>query len=146
MRNIILSAYPSNVVLPDPHSRIGKPESEFGPIPPFLSDYTLAFKSEDFRTHLDQVLLNRAPVSSLTSFQDQLRSPHSDAEELYDLSLINAIVMHIGVQSVAQTKARNGYPSFVSTDPGVGILTHFAINLDAEGILIKYFVCRMCSP
>jgi CCR4-NOT transcription complex subunit 1 len=54
-------------------------------------------------------------------------------DETYNLSLINALVMFIGVSSVAQAKARSGSSLFVSSDPGVIALEYLAINLDVEG-------------
>lgn len=47
LRNVILSAFPPSIILPDPHLRNVKYESipEMGPIPPLLSDFTSALKS-----------------------------------------------------------------------------------------------------
>jgi CCR4-NOT transcription complex subunit 1 len=54
-------------------------------------------------------------------------------EEVYNLSLINSLVMYIGVSSVAQAKARSGTSLFVVSDPGVVALQYLAMNLDVEG-------------
>src|SRR3978361_1095978 len=45
LRNVILSAFPPDIILPDPHLRDVKFDSidsipEMGPIPPILSDFT----------------------------------------------------------------------------------------------------------
>lgn len=136
LRNIVLSAFPPAVVLPDPHLRNVKFDSipEMGPIPPILSDFTSGLKSGDLRSYLDQYLLNRGTPSFLPSLKDRLKLPGSEgATEIYNLPLINSLVMYIGVSSVAQAKARSGSSLFVASDDGVVALQYLAANLDVEG-------------
>jgi CCR4-NOT transcription complex subunit 1 len=106
-----------------------------GPIPPILSDFASGLKSADLRNNLDQYLLNRGTPSFLTTLKDRLRLPGmpEGSTESYNLSLINSLVMYIGVSSVAQAKARSGSSVFVSSDPGVVALQYLAANLDVEG-------------
>ena len=111
-----------------------------GPIPPVLSDFSSVLKTGDLRTYLDQYLLNRGSPSFLPSLKDRLLLPSSDTStDRYNLSLMNALVMYIGVSSVAQAKARSGSSLFVTTDPGVVALQYLASNLDVEG---ESFVCN----
>ena len=137
LRNIILSAYPPTVILPDPHLRNIEFDSipEMGPIPPILSDFASILKAGDLRLYLDQYLLGRGSQSFLPSLKDRLRLPvvAGTVTETYNLSLINALVMYIGVSSVAQAKARSGSSLFVASDPGVVALQYLATDLDAEG-------------
>jgi len=51
----------------------------------------------------------------------------------YNLSLLNTVVMYIGVSSVAQAKARSGTSVFIPTDPGVVAIQYLATNMDVEG-------------
>ncbi|KAJ8507174.1 hypothetical protein ONZ45_g10423 [Pleurotus djamor] len=152
LRNIILSAFPSDVVLPDPHLRNVKFEAipEMGPIPPILSDFTSGLKSGDLRVNLDQYLLNRGNPAFLPSLKDRLRLPGvvDASSETYNLSLINSLVMYICVSSVAQAKARSGSPLFTPTDPGVVALQYLANNLDIEGQhhLLSSFVLHLRYP
>ena len=142
LRNIILSAFPSNITLPDPYLLNGVYDSvpEMGPIPPILSDFTAGLKSGDLRSYLDQYLLGRASSSYLPSLKGRLRAPTSDdSSESYDISSLNALVMYIGVSSVAQAKARSGSSLFNSSDPGVVALRYLAKNLDAEGALNELY-------
>ncbi|PFH49091.1 hypothetical protein AMATHDRAFT_81473 [Amanita thiersii Skay4041] len=133
LRNIILSAFPRSIVLPDPHLRNVIPE--MGPIPPVLSDFTSGLKSGDLRGYLDQYLLGRGTPSFLPSLKERLKLQGSQdvPPETYNLPLINSLVMYTGVSSVAQAKARSGTSIFVSSDPGVVALQYLASNLDAEG-------------
>ena len=137
LRNIVLSAYPPSVILPDPHLRDIDFEAipEMGPIPPILSDFAASLRAGDLRMYLDQYLLNRGPqLTFLSSLKDRLRAPTGEAAaETYNLSLINSLVMYIGESSVAQARARSGGPIFVPTDPGVVALHYLATNLDVEG-------------
>lgn len=140
LRNIILSAFPSSILLPDPHLRDQTLESlpETGVIPPILSDFTSGLKNGDLRGHLDQYLLNRGSPSFLPTLKERLRlNPVADpgSAESYNLSLINALVMYIGVSSVAQTKTRSAMPVFIPSDPGVIALQYLASSLDIEGTL-----------
>jgi CCR4-NOT transcription complex subunit 1 len=138
LRNVILSAFPSTVVLPDPYLLNGIYDSvpEMGPIPPILSDFTAGLKGGDLRTYLDQYLLGRASPSYLSSLKDRLRLPTSDdISETYDVPFLNALVMYVGVSSVAQAKAKSGSSLFNASDPGVVALRYLAKNLDSEGML-----------
>ncbi|KAG8693678.1 hypothetical protein FRC09_010361, partial [Ceratobasidium sp. 395] len=139
MRNIILSAYPPTLRLPDPHLREAQLESlsDMGPIPPVLSDFTAGLRHGDMRGALDQCLLNRGSTALVASLKENLMLPASSPQvalgEHYNLTTLNALVMYVGVSSVAQAKARSGSPVFVPTDPGVTLLTHLATELDIEG-------------
>ncbi|KAH9180386.1 Not1-domain-containing protein [Lactarius sanguifluus] len=151
LRNIILSAFPSTITLPDPYLRNGGYDSipEMGPIPPILSDFTPGLKSGELRTYLDQYLLGRASPSYLPSLKDRLRAPTpDDTSETYDVPFINSLVMYIGVSSVAQAKAKSGSSLFNSSDPGVVALRYLAKNLDSDGqyLLLSSMVLHLRYP
>lgn len=104
-------------------------------IPAILSDFASILKTGDLRVHLDQYLLGRGLPSFLPSLKDRLRVANASdgSPETYNVSLINSMIMYIGVSSVAQAKAKSGSSLFVSSDPGVVALQYLATNLDAEG-------------
>ncbi|KII88902.1 hypothetical protein PLICRDRAFT_109994 [Plicaturopsis crispa FD-325 SS-3] len=137
LRNIILSAFPPTIILPDPNLRNMTFDSipEMGPIPPILSDFAAGLKNGDLRLYLDQYLLNRGTPSFLASLKDSLKltTIPEDSTDVYNLPLINSLVMYIGVSSVAQAKARSGSSLFVSSDPGVVAIQYLATHLDVEG-------------
>ncbi|KAJ6618288.1 Not1-domain-containing protein [Mycena sp. CBHHK59/15] len=130
LRNIILSAFPPALILPDPHLRNLTFDSipEMGPIPPILSDFSAMLKSGDLGTVLENYLLNRGSSSFLPSLKSQLAP-----DGVYNLSLVNSLVMFTGVSSVVQAKARSGSSLFVASDPGVVVLQYLATHLDVEG-------------
>ena len=108
-----------------------------GPIPPILSDFSSGLKSGELRAYLEQYLLGRGSASFLASLKDRLKLPGvSDGAETHNLSLINSLVIFIGLSSVAQAKARSGASLFTPSDPGVVALQYLVSNLDDEG---RYF-------
>lgn len=138
LRNIILSAYPIHITLPDPHRVLtNDPLFDVGTIPPILSDFSSNLKLGDLRVYLDQYLLGRSNSSFPITLKNRLllTTPVEDGSEAYNLSLTNALVMYIGVSSVAQAKARSGSSLFNPEDPGVVLLQTLAEDLDAEGWL-----------
>lgn len=137
LRNLVLSAFPMTITLPDPYLRNIRLEAipEMGPIPPTRFDITSCLKSNDLGSILEALIFNRGPPSFLQSLKDRLRLPATmTLPGGYSLSAINAVVVYVGMSSVAQAKARSGSHPFTPTDPGVGILSYLASNLDSEGM------------
>ena len=73
MRNLILSAFPRNMRLPDPFTPNLKVEmlSEISIAPRTVSNYAGSIKAS-FRKDLDSYLKNRSPVSFLSEVRDNL--------------------------------------------------------------------------
>ena len=136
LRNIILSAYPMHITLPDPHRTLANdPVFDVGAIPPILSDLSSNIKPGDLRVYLDQYLVGRSNSPLITTLKNRLllTTPGDDGSDAYNLSMMNALVMHIGVSSVVQAKATSGSSFFNPEDPGVALLKSLAEELDAEG-------------
>lgn len=70
MRNLILSAFPSNMMLPDPFKVDCFPEITVAPRT--VANYAAALK-QSFRNDLDTYLKNRAPVSFLSEIRANLQ-------------------------------------------------------------------------
>ncbi|GJJ12464.1 hypothetical protein Clacol_006706 [Clathrus columnatus] len=148
-RNLILSAFPATMTLPDPNLRNIRLEAipEMGPIP---STRFEGLKNNDVAGLLEALIFNRGPPSLLQSLQERLKV--SDAKEptgvTYNLSMINSVVVYIGMSSVAQGKARSGSHTFSPTDSGIGILSYLATNLNPEGQyhLLKAMVLHLRYP
>lgn len=85
--------------------------------------------------YLDQYLLGRSNPSFPATLKNRLllTVPVEDGSETYNTSLMNALVMYIGVSTVAQAKARSGSSFFNQEDPGVVLLKFLAEDLDVEG-------------
>jgi CCR4-NOT transcription complex subunit 1 len=142
LRNVILSAYPPKLVLPDPH--LVDMRAEMGPVPSVLSDVTIALGDGDLRTNLDLYLIGRGSPSFPGSLKEQLLLPVPPSDPMadrYSLSLINALTLYVGVSSVAQAKARTGTTVFTPNDLGAALFLRLATDLDTEGNNTFISVC-----
>jgi CCR4-NOT transcription complex subunit 1 len=133
LRNVVLSAFPVNVTLPDPYLPYNQLEAmpQMSTIPPVLSDFSSALQAGNLRADVDQILSSLSlSNTSISTIQDKLRARGSDE---YKLSLVNSLVAYVGISSVAQAKARSGSPLFNASDPGVLFLQLLTSGLDPEG-------------
>lgn len=134
LRNVVLSAYPPKLMLPDPH--LVDMRAEMGPVPPVLSDYAIALGDGDLRAGLDLFLMGRGSPSFPGSLKERLLLPVPPSDPMadrYSLPLINALTLYVGASSVVQAKARTGTSIFISTDLGPALFLRLATDLDTEG-------------
>lgn len=143
LRNVILSAFPPKITLPDPH--VVDIHTEFGPIPNILSDYTPII-GEDLRGAIDRYLTSRTPANLAMMLKERILLPSSTpavAPERYNLSLINAVTLYIGATSVAQAKARTGSSLLAYSEAGPQLFLQLASELDIEGS--QFFFFQVCD-
>lgn len=129
MRNLILSAFPRNMRLPDPATpdlKIDRIEDIRKP-PNILSSYTAALQRNKFIHEVDSFLENRSPASFLQDLRSRLLLPPQDAyanDTKYNVPLINSLVLYVGIFDLNQ----NGK----STAP-FEMFRSLSRDLDAEG-------------
>ena len=97
MRNLILSAFPRNMRLPDPFTPNLKVDMlpEISIAPRVVTNFASLIKPT-FKKDLDSFLKNRVPVTFLSELRTNLQSSSSGAAEggmRYNISMINALVM-----------------------------------------------------
>jgi hypothetical protein len=105
LRNLVLSAYPRNMRLPDPFSQ------NFAAIEalPEMDTLTkIAFEMfnlipETLRNQLDSYLTNRSDIQFLTDLSNNLESGNTPGNK-YNVPVLNAIVNFVGVRAIAQLK------------------------------------------
>ncbi|RCH97016.1 hypothetical protein CU098_002737, partial [Rhizopus stolonifer] len=119
MRNLILSAFPRNMRLPDPFTPNLKIDllPEIHQSPRVLSDYTTVL------AHLKQPLdqcIERSPSSRL------LKDISSQLTKKVDIPLMNAVVFYLGTLAIAK-----GTP--VHQGPAMDIYQHLLSELNSEG-------------
>lgn len=132
LRNVVQCAFPPTLTMPDPH--LVDVNTDFGPIPPILSDFSNIL-GDDLRAGLERIIVERSSSHSTLGLKDRfLLSTPGPSGDHYNLSLINSVVLFIGASSVSQAKAQTGTPLFVSSDPGAQLLLHLASELDPEGV------------
>lgn len=99
MRNLILSAFPRNMRLPDPFTPNLKVDMlpEISIAPRMVTNFAALIKPS-FKKDLDSFLKNRVPVTFLSELRTNLQSSSSGAAAetagmRYNISMINALVM-----------------------------------------------------
>ncbi|KAI3444740.1 hypothetical protein Pfo_001405 [Paulownia fortunei] len=112
MRNIILSAFPRNMRLPDPSTPNLKIDllAEISQSPRILSEVDAALKVKQIKSDVDEYLKTRQQGSSfLAELKQKLLLSPSDAARAgtrYNVPLINSLVLYVGMQAIQQLQAR----------------------------------------
>lgn len=118
---------------------------EINQFPRILSNYTLAIQNAGLSQDLENYLRLRAPVSFLVELKQKLLLNAQEIQQTggirYNISLINSIVMTIGIHSIQlQTKQQqqqqsNQQPSAPPLAHGAAmdIFQQLAVDLDTEG-------------
>ncbi|XP_059651610.1 uncharacterized protein LOC132299153 [Cornus florida] len=149
MRNIILSAFPRNMRLPDPSTPNLKIDllAEISQSPRILSEVDAALKAKQIKSDVDEYLKTRQQGSSfLSDLKQKLLLPSSDAAwagTRYNVPLINSLVLYVGMQAIQQLQARTPphAQSMASSVPlavflagaALDIFQTLIVDLDTEG-------------
>ncbi|KAI9346099.1 CCR4-Not complex component [Obelidium mucronatum] len=141
LRNLILSAFPRNMRLPDPFTPNLKVEllPEINQAPHVMSDYTSSLNQINLKAELDAFLKNRAPFSFLTDLKNRLlqANPQPDDVTKYNSQAINSLVLYVGVQAIAQQQAKGTTAASSSTAPApsasLDIFQQLIADFDSEG-------------
>uniref|UniRef100_A0A7I4E1I6 CCR4-Not complex component Not1 C-terminal domain-containing protein n=1 Tax=Physcomitrium patens TaxID=3218 RepID=A0A7I4E1I6_PHYPA len=144
MRNLILSAFPRNMRLPDPFTPNLKVDllPEISHSPRILSDVETALKSKQLKSEVDDFIKNRNQ-QTLTSMDLKVRLTLLPQEAQasgtrYNVPLLNALVLYVGMQAIQQLHSKTSQQVAALTAP----ITHSApmdifellVNdLDTEG-------------
>ncbi|XP_003371608.1 CCR4-Not complex component, Not1 superfamily [Trichinella spiralis] len=136
LRNLIISAYPRSIRLPDPYLPIPQLEllPEMSVSPRITVNLDDQMQSYSFKAELDAYLKNRAPVGFLSGLRGKLQVSN-DAGSKYNVSMVNTLVLYVGVQAI-QAIARNDQRPNVSTvahTAHMDIFQNLAVDLDNEG-------------
>ncbi|CAH9118024.1 unnamed protein product [Cuscuta europaea] len=149
MRNIILSAFPRNMRLPDPSTPNLKIDllAEISQSPRILSEVDAALKTKQIKSDIDEYLKTRQHGSLFLSELKQkvLLSPAESARAgtRYNVPLINSLVLYVGMLAIQQLQARTvshsqamtssvSYPVFL-VGAALDIFQSFIMDLDTEG-------------
>jgi len=139
LRNLVLSAFPRTMRLPDPFTPNLKVDllPEISQPPRILSNYQSALNHNMLRQDIDSYLKTRAPVTALMELPNKLRlsggeyGPNGCA---YNIPAMNALVVYVGTQAIAQLQNKTTVSITHSTP--MDIFQQLANNLDPQG---RYF-------
>ncbi|KAG4096458.1 Not1-domain-containing protein [Neocallimastix lanati (nom. inval.)] len=140
LRNLILSAFPSNMRFPDPLTPNLKIENlqDFQQPPIILSDYTANLIKYNIKQNVDQYLKNREPESLIINLNKILLKNKKDDNNLneskYNIPLINSLIFYIGIQAI---NAMNQKPENTTTKDIVFDIYMQLMKFDSEG---RYYI------
>jgi len=140
MRNIILSAFPRAMRLPDPFTPNLKVDllPEISQSPRMMSNYLQSMQASGLLKDLESFMLSRSPISFLMELPKRLLYGSSEEVQMnggirYNVPLINSMVLAIGICSISiQQKAQPGSTQLL-TATSIEIFQRLAIDLDSEG-------------
>jgi CCR4-NOT transcription complex subunit 1 len=146
MRNIILSAFPRNMRLPDPSTPNLKIDllAEISQSPRILSEVDAVLKAKQMKNDIDEYLKTRIQGSSIISeLKQKLLLPPNEAARAgtrYSVPLINSLVLYIGMQAIQQLQSRSPQ-SMANNSPlavflvgaALDIYQALIVDLDTEG-------------
>lgn len=136
MRNLILSAFPRNMRLPDPFTPNLKvdmlPEISYNPR--ILTNFSLMITPAQFKKDLDSYLKARAPVTFLSELRSNLQVSNEPGVR-YNIPLMNALVLYVGTQAIAYIRNKGHTPnmSTIAHSAHMDIFQNLAVDLDTEG-------------
>ncbi|XP_031558067.1 CCR4-NOT transcription complex subunit 1-like isoform X2 [Actinia tenebrosa] len=136
MRNLILSAFPRNMRLPDPFTPNLKVDllTDIAHSPRILTNFGAAIQPATFKKDLDSYLKTRTPVTFLTELRSHLQVS-TEPGTRYNVPLMNALVLYVGTQAIAYIHSKSGTPSMstITHSSHMDIFQNLAVDLDTEG-------------
>ncbi|KAL0204980.1 hypothetical protein P9112_000287 [Eukaryota sp. TZLM1-RC] len=137
MRNLILSAFPRTIRLPDPFTPNLKVDllPSIGEIPRISSDYTRLLTECGMIDDLNQYLTTEEPASYPFNLIDKLLLPLDQVSTMatkYNISLINALVLHVGNHGI-KTKSQGNSRTLDMGSSSMLIFFRLIQDLDSEG-------------
>lgn len=131
LRNLILSAFPRQMHLPDPFTPNLKVDRlpESAQAPHILSDYRSILESNNLLRSTEEYLKSGKPANFPATLLGRLVLPTRDQQSRYNVPLINAVVLHVGVQAIAYLSGQSGDSGTVPME----LFQRLSVDLDPEG-------------
>lgn len=136
MRNLILSAFPRNMRLPDPFTPNLKVDMlpEITAAPRLLTNFPNLILPPNFKKDLDSYIKTRSPVTFLSELRSSLQLSNEPGLR-YNIPLINALVLYVGTQAITYIQSKGLTPSMstITHSSHMDIFQNLAVDLDTEG-------------
>ena len=136
VRNLVLSAFPRNMHLPDPFTQGLKVDrlSEINQSPVLTIDLESILQRSSVQEELDAYFTSQSSSDYPVTLVGRFKFTEHDEKNI-DVELLNAIVLYTGMQAVknAQSKSSGGPPTFQPKSPYMSLLYTFNERLDPEG-------------
>lgn len=142
MRNLVLSAFPRNMRLPDPFTPNLKIDSlpEITLTPKGTSTAVAALSTVAFKKDLDSYLRNRSPVTFLSELRGYLQQSSQVDSIRYNIPLINALVLYVGQAAIQTITPKHINMTAIAHSSHMDIFQNLAVDLDTEGMITCFFV------
>ncbi|ESO03541.1 hypothetical protein HELRODRAFT_157038 [Helobdella robusta] len=136
IRNLILSAFPRSMRLPDPFTPNLKVEHlpDINTPPRVMTNFAALIQPVQLRKDLDSYLKTRSPVTFLSDLRSRLQLSNTPGMK-YNIPLLNSVVLHVGSQAIAhiQSKCQTPSTSAIAHSSHMDIFQNLAVDLDTEG-------------
>lgn len=136
MRNLILSAFPRHMRLPDPFTPNLKVDllPEITQAPRVLTNFASMIQPANFKKDLDSYINSRSPVTFLSELRSNLQVSNEPGMR-YNIPLINALVLYVGTQAISHIQSKGQAPSMgtITHSSHMDIFQNLAVDLDTEG-------------
>ncbi|XP_022241734.1 CCR4-NOT transcription complex subunit 1-like [Limulus polyphemus] len=136
MRNLILSAFPRHMRLPDPFTPNLKVDllPEITQAPRVLTNFASMIQPANFKKDLDSYINSRSPVTFLSELRSNLQVSNEPGMR-YNIPLINALVLYVGTQAISHIQTKGQAPSMgtITHSSHMDIFQNLAVDLDTEG-------------
>jgi CCR4-NOT transcription complex subunit 1 len=139
LRNLVLSAFPRCMKLPDPLTPNLKVDmiADFDSTPPKISYpyiYNIPLK---LKNDLDSYIKNRSPISFLSDLRSYLQSSPETGSH-YNIQLMNALVIYVGTNGIQALRSKGLTPTHnnlahASHSAHSDIFQNLVVDLDSEG-------------
>ncbi|CAN6300160.1 unnamed protein product [Urochloa humidicola] len=150
MRNVILSAFPRNMRLPDPSTPNLKIDllAEISIAPRIMTDVDGALKAKQMKAQVDEYLKRPEGSLFLTDLKQKLLLSPNEANVAgtrYNVPLVNSLVLYVGMQAVQQlqqNKANASASAQINQSPQMDIFQvetatevfrNLVMTMDTEG-------------
>jgi len=133
MRNLILSAFPRTMRLPDPFTAnlVVEHLPDINKPPRILTNIVSLIQPAKLKNNLDSYLKSRSPIEFLSDLKSNLQANPQGSR--YDIPLINAMVLYIGTQAIPILATKGVSMSTIAPSPHMDIFENLAATLDTEG-------------
>jgi len=138
LRNLVLSAFPRSMRLPDPFTPNLKVDllPEINQPPRILSNFTASLTASGLRQELDKYLHTRTNTQVLNELPSRLRLSTSDSVRTgsqINVPLISALVVYVGSYAVSQIHSK---AASITHSAPMDVYQHLSTRLDEEA---RYF-------
>jgi len=136
VRNLVLSAFPRNMRLPDPFTPNLKVDMlpEIALAPRIMSNFVNFIQPQSFKKEIDTYLKTRAPVTFVSELRSKLQVSSTPGMK-YNIALMNALVVYVGTQAIQYIQSKGLTPNMgtIAHSSHMDIFQNLAVDMDTEG-------------